>query len=188
MDSWATQTTYLDVNIPCIDHSTQTYLINVQVGAIMVQLRVVVVKRGEINAMGLGHLFASVIRFNLIDLLAVLVNLCQAQFFVRHEVRAFRVDLRIQNKELIPTTRSAFRRNVTRGRVRTGQRFQPGKSNHKSHPTGRCANACTNERELRSFCNENGIQVKKKSLGSSPDVAVEERTRATKEERRMVRE
>jgi len=50
----------------------------------MVQLGVVVVERGEFNAVGLGHLFASVIRFNLIDLLAVLGLLCQAQFLVRH--------------------------------------------------------------------------------------------------------
>jgi len=57
-------------------------------------------------------------------------------------------------------TGSVFRRNVTGGRVRTGKRVQPGKSNHKSHPTGRCANAC-NERELRLLCDEKEIQVNK---------------------------
>jgi len=76
-------------------------LIDVQVGAITVQLRVVVEKRGEINAVSLGHLVASVIWLDLIYRLAVFALFRQAQPLSRHEIRTHRVDLRIQNDELI---------------------------------------------------------------------------------------
>lgn len=79
----------------------QTYLVDVQVGTITVQLRVVVEKRGEINAVALGHFVASVIWLDLVYLLAVFVLLRQAQLLSRHKIRTNRVDLRIQNDELI---------------------------------------------------------------------------------------
>ena len=83
----------------------QTYLVDVQVGAIMVQLRVVVEKRGEMNAVGVGHFVASVIWLDLIYLLAVLALYPQAQHVSRHEVRTLRVDLRVRNDELIANDR-----------------------------------------------------------------------------------
>jgi hypothetical protein len=76
-------------------------LVDVQVGAIMVQLRVVVEKRGEMNAVGVGHFVASVIWLDLIYLLAVLALYPQAQPLSRHEIRTLRVDLRVRNDELI---------------------------------------------------------------------------------------
>ena len=83
----------------------QTYLVDVQVGAITVQLRVVVEKRGEINAVGLGHFIAGVIWLDLIYLLAVFALFRQAQLLTRHKIRTHRVDLRIQNDELIANDR-----------------------------------------------------------------------------------
>jgi len=76
-------------------------LIDVQVGASGVQMRVVIVKRLEINAMSLGHFLAGVVWYDCIYLLTVFAWLRQAQGRARHEIRAFFVNLRIQNHELI---------------------------------------------------------------------------------------
>ena len=83
----------------------QTYLVDVQVGAILIQLRVVVEKRREINAVGLGHFVASVIWLDLIYRLAVFALFREAQLLSRHKIRTHRVDLRIQDDELIANNR-----------------------------------------------------------------------------------
>lgn len=76
-------------------------LVDVQVGAILIQLRVVVEKRREINAVGLGHFVASVIWLDLIYRLAVFALFREAQLLSGHKIRTHRVDLRIQDDELI---------------------------------------------------------------------------------------
>jgi len=92
-------------------------LADVQVGAIVTQMRVVIVKRVEVYAMGLCHFFASVIWYDSIDLLAVFAWHGQAQVFAWREIRALIVDLRVQNHELIErnTLTLAYRvTNITR--------------------------------------------------------------------------
>lgn len=106
MGSLDTQITYCSVNIRIVHRSfdKDTYLIDVQVGAIFVQKRVVIPELRGINAVVRGHFFAGVIWYDGIYILAVCVWRPQAQGLIRHEVRALIIDLRVQNHELIATT------------------------------------------------------------------------------------
>jgi hypothetical protein len=86
----------------------QTYLVNVQVGTIVVQVGVVVIKRAKTDTMGFSHFLAIVIRLDMINLLAVFALLSQAQHLPRHQIAALLINLRIESHELIARIRSAF--------------------------------------------------------------------------------
>jgi hypothetical protein len=83
--------------------SEYTYLANVHVITLPIQLRVVVIKNPEISAMGSCHFFTRIVRFDHISIVAILAGCPQAQNLAWHQIRAFGVDAGIQNGKLIAT-------------------------------------------------------------------------------------
>jgi hypothetical protein len=62
-----------------------------------------VIENPEISLVGSGHFFTRVIRFNHISIGAISAGAPQAQNLPWHQIRAFRVDVGIQNCKLIAT-------------------------------------------------------------------------------------
>ncbi len=87
-----------------------TYLANVHVGAIRVQLGVVVREDGCIDIVGRGHNVAVIIVLDHVRSRAVLARMPQAQFLPRKEVRTTGIDLRVYDRKLIATNRSGLAR------------------------------------------------------------------------------
>lgn len=80
-----------------------TYLADVHVGAIRVQLGVVVREDGCIDIEGRGHNVAVVIGFDHVGRRAVPARSSQAQGLARKEVRTIRVDHGVYDRKLIAT-------------------------------------------------------------------------------------
>lgn len=85
-----------------------TYLANVHVGAIHVQLGVVVREDGCVGIVGRGHNVAVVIGLDHVCGRAVLARSPQAQGLALMEVRTAGVDRRVYDRELIATNRSGL--------------------------------------------------------------------------------
>ena len=108
----ATQSTYRmcdaceDPNNPRLIR--YTYLANVHVGAIHVQLGVVVREDGCVGIVGRGHNVAVVIGLDHVCGRAVLARSPQAQGLALMEVRTAGVDRRVYDRELIATNRSGL--------------------------------------------------------------------------------
>ncbi len=83
--------------------SEYTYLANVHIVALRIELRVVVIKNPEISLMGSGHFITRIIRLDHISIGAIIAVCSQAQGLPWHQIRAFRVDTGIQDCKLIST-------------------------------------------------------------------------------------
>jgi hypothetical protein len=126
-----------------------TYFANVHVGAIRVQLGVIVREEGCVHIVGRGHNVAIVIGLHHVRSRAIVARSPQAQGLARKEVRTIRVDPRVYDRKLIATNRSGLggmsRLSLSRGHV-VGELI----SSHKCHQPERCTCACTTWQELLS--------------------------------------
>ena len=89
-------------------HIRYTHLANVQVGAIRVQLGVVVREDGCVDIVGRGHNVAVIIGLGHIRCCAIITRSPQAQCLARKEVRTIRVDPGVHDRKLIATIRLAL--------------------------------------------------------------------------------
>jgi hypothetical protein len=85
-----------------------TYFANVHVGAIRVQLGVIVREEGCVHIVGRGHNVAIVIGLHHVRSRAIVARSPQAQGLARKEVRTIRVDPRVYDRKLIATNRSGL--------------------------------------------------------------------------------
>lgn len=83
-----------------------TYLADIEVGAISVDLSIVGIKHRGVDAVRRGNKFAVIIGPNNVSAAAVLADVAQAEDFTGQQVVAATIYLRVHSRKLIAGTRA----------------------------------------------------------------------------------